>query len=449
MLNILQGAHPNRLVKKRSVYMFAASGALAVTMMLGACKSNRLYEAPKVSSFRGKTLPAPPGMVYVPSGTIFYKSSEDSSDVGRNVSLSAFFIDETEVTNKEYRAFVNWVADSVAVTDYLNDDQFFLPEGEATALNADAERPIDWKRVRKMSPLWQNNSLEIQEKLQPMLNYEGGRRSLNPGVLNYRFTYLKADRTNRSEYVTDTVAVMPVEDIWSRDFPNAQLTAMDANYFNHESFDHNPVVGVTWKQARAYTDWRGKEIMSRLQKNSYLKGFQLTFNLPTEAQWQYASEGKLDPRDTMSRSMLTIKDRKVRDKQRLAVNFKQGEGTYSRDGATFTVPVKSYAPNAFGVYNMAGNVSEWTLDAYSPSAIAFVNDLNPVLLYDADESDSYALKRKVVKGGSWKDNGGFLDSDARNYEEQGAAHSYIGFRCVMSAVEVPTEHLKTRRYRSE
>ncbi|WP_134092130.1 SUMF1/EgtB/PvdO family nonheme iron enzyme [Olivibacter sp. XZL3] len=427
---------------------FSFYGLMVGVSLLTACKTNRIYDAPKVSTFRGNRLPAPPGMVYIPSGTIFYKSSQDSSDVGRNVSLSAFFIDETEVTNKQYREFVNWVADSVAVVDYLKDDQYFLEAGDAeNGMETDGQRLINWKRVEKESPLWQSKNVDIQERLRPMLTMKAGKRVPNSTLLNYRFSYLKTDGRTNDQYVTETVAVMPIEDIWSKDFPNAQLNAMDVNYFNHQSFDYNPVVGVSWKQARAYADWRGKKIMASLQKNAYLKGYQLTFSLPTEAQWQYAAEGKLDPVDTVQRTRLTIKDRKT-DKKRLAVNFKQGEGTYSRDGSTFTVPVKAYTPNAFGVYNMAGNVSEWTLDAFSPSAIEFVNDLNPVLLYDADDDANDALKRKVVRGGSWKDNGRMLNSDARNYELQDEAHSYIGFRCVMSAFEMSTPQMKTRKYKN-
>jgi len=407
-----------------------------------ACNTNRLYETPDASAFKGGTLPAPPGMVYVPSGTILYKSSLDSNDVGRNVSLSAFFIDKTEVTNKQYRAFVDWVADSIAVTDFLNDDQYFLADaGDGTS------RQINWDRVKKVSPLWKSRDLSIQSRLAPMITMQGTKRVLNPEVVKYRFSYLKAGNgQGEPVHVVDTVSVMPVEDIWSKDFPNAQLMFMDANYFNHETYDNHPVVGVTWKQARAYTDWRGKEIMASVMKNSYLSGFQLTFSLPTEAQWQYAAEGKLDPRDTTVQTRMTIEDPES-DKRQLAVNFKQGEGTYSRDGATFTVPVKSYTPNAFGIYNMAGNVAEWTLDAFSPSAIEFVNDLNPVLLYDANEDDSDALQRKVVRGGSWKDNGELLNSETRGYELQNAAHSYVGFRCVMPAFEMTTQQSKTRKFR--
>lgn len=420
--------------------------ALFGIIFLMSCNTNRMYDAPRVSAFRGNQLPAPPGMVYIPSGTIFYKSSQDSAERGKNVSLSAFFIDQTEVTNIQYRKFVNWVADSVAVTDYLNDDTYFLEDAAQGNDSVGGDRLIDWKRVKKISPIWKNNDPAIQERVRPMTTMMGGKRVLNRDLLKYRFSYLKMDGKTNKQYVTDTVPVLPDEDIWSKDFPNAQMASMDANYFEHESFDYNPVVGVTWKQARAYADWRGKEIMAELQKNSYLKGYQLTFSLPTEAQWQYAAEGKLDPADTVQKTRFTIDDRKS-DKKRLAVNFKQGEGTYSRDGSTFTVPVKSYAPNAFGVYNMAGNVSEWTLDAFSPSAIEFVNDLNPVLLYDADDDANDMLKRKVVRGGSWKDNGTMLNSDTRNYEQQDEHHSYIGFRCVMSAFEMATPQVKTRKYK--
>jgi len=414
---------------------------LALIMAIAGCNSsNNIYKAPKVSAFKGGKLPAPPGMVYIPSGTILFKGSLDSGNVGKNISLSAFFIDEAEVTNKQYRQFVNWVADSIAVTDYLQDDQYFLD-----IASEDGEgRRINWKNVKRVSPIWQSSDPSIAERIAPMLELKGSTRSLNPEVVKYRFSYLKTKGNLKKEYVTDTVSVIPSEDIWSKDFPNAQLTSLDANYFTHQSFDYYPVVGVSWRQARGYSDWRGKDMMANVMKNSYLSGYQLTFSLPTEAQWQYAAEGKLDPRDTIAGTKMTIEG--AEGKEKLAVNYKQGEGTYSRDGATFTLPVKSYTPNKFGVYNMAGNVSEWTLDAYSPSAVAFVNDLNPVLLYDADDADADALKRKVVRGGSWKDNGEQLNSETRNYSVDYEPHSYIGFRCVMSAFEMPTTQSKTRKY---
>jgi sulfatase modifying factor 1 len=79
---------------------------------------------------------------------------------------------------------------------------------------------------------------------------------------------------------------------------------------------------------------------------------------------------------------------------------------------------------------MAGNVSEWTSSAFDEAASSFVHDMAPTLQYTAKASDPEVLKRKVVKGGSWKDVGYFLQNSSRTYEYQDSAKSYIGFRCV-------------------
>jgi formylglycine-generating enzyme required for sulfatase activity len=79
---------------------------------------------------------------------------------------------------------------------------------------------------------------------------------------------------------------------------------------------------------------------------------------------------------------------------------------------------------------MAGNVSEWTSSAYDESSSTFVHDLSPTFYYEAKANDPEVLKRKVVKGGSWKDIGYFLQNSTKSYEYQDTAKSYIGFRCV-------------------
>ena len=79
---------------------------------------------------------------------------------------------------------------------------------------------------------------------------------------------------------------------------------------------------------------------------------------------------------------------------------------------------------------MAGNVAEWTSSAFDESASSFVHDLAPTLEYEAKPSDAPVLKRKVVRGGSWKDVGFFLQNSTRTFEYQDTAKSYIGFRCV-------------------
>lgn len=416
-------------------------------LMLGACQS-RLYKTPPTRVQSAKSVVAPAGMVYIPSGTFYYKYTDANKQESRKVSVSAFFIDKTEVTNKQYAAFVNWVADSVAVTDYLHDDSFFLPSTGETIAEGKEVRRIDWGKVKKMSPLWQKAPAEIKEKLGPMMTLINGVRMPNPDLMKYRFYYVRMDGEKNNEYVMDTVKVYPRQNVWSDDFPNAQMAVMDANYFSNKVYQYNPVVGVTWKQARAYADWRNTQYKALFGNNPYLKNFRWSFSLPTEAQWQYAAEAKQNPDDTTERTVKTTVNA-LTGKEQLSLNYKQGEGTYASDGSTFTLPVTSYTPNAFGLYNMAGNVSEWTLDAFSPSASQLVNDLNPALLYDAKATDAPQMKRKVVRGGSWKDNGDMLNSDTRTFENQDDAHSYVGFRCVMAAFELTGEQVKTRKYNAK
>jgi formylglycine-generating enzyme required for sulfatase activity len=81
---------------------------------------------------------------------------------------------------------------------------------------------------------------------------------------------------------------------------------------------------------------------------------------------------------------------------------------------------------------MAGNVSEWTSNAYDESAYDFQHDLNPDYVYEAQEKDANVLKRKVIRGGSWKDVGYYLQTSARTYEYQDTAKCYLGFRNVMT-----------------
>ncbi|WP_207533109.1 SUMF1/EgtB/PvdO family nonheme iron enzyme [Desertivirga arenae] len=453
------GVSRTKLISKISVL-----AALLIAETITSCKSVDFYEAKPVYSSRGKTVFPPPGMVYVPAGTVIYKSSAEGD---RKVSLSPFFMDATEVTNYQYREFVNWVADSIAVVDILKDEKYFISskkskpavkskkgKGASTSSSSVALiKSIDWDKVRphgSKTPLWQNRDAEIQSKLQEakLVVEINGRNSLNKEMVKYGYFFRHAAGPNADKYVKENISVVPETDVWINDFPNSQVELMTENYYQTKAFDHYPVVGVSWMQARAYSNWRTKTSALLVNKtNNSLRNSALNFSLPTESQWQYAATGGVDPTDKEAirkNTLLTYKDKKSK-KEKLLVNYKQGEGNYTDDGSTFTLPVKSYAPNSFGLYNMNGNVAEWTLDAFSPSAIEFVHDLNPVLQYDADDKAPAAMKRKVVRGGSWKDSGQTLDIESRNYELQDRSHSYIGFRCVMPAVEVITDQVRTRK----
>ncbi len=115
-------------------------------------------------------------------------------------------------------------------------------------------------------------------------------------------------------------------------------------------------------------------------------------------------------------------------------NFKPNRGNYSDDGGLYPVRADSYFANDFGLFNMAGNVSEWTRNAYDESSNQFTHDFNPDYVYDAKEDDVITKKRKVIKGGSWKDIAYFIQNGSRSYEYQDTSKSFIGFRCVMSYI---------------
>jgi formylglycine-generating enzyme required for sulfatase activity len=127
------------------------------------------------------------------------------------------------------------------------------------------------------------------------------------------------------------------------------------------------------------------------------------------------------------------------DNSRLAngkhmANAKYSRGIYMEDKGAVTREVTAYDPNKYKLYNMAGNVAEWTASAHSNSANSKTHDFNPDFSYMAKQSDPKGLRRKVVKGGSWKDISYFLQCGVRTYEYQDEARSYIGFRCVRSCV---------------
>jgi gliding motility-associated lipoprotein GldK len=123
----------------------------------------------------------------------------------------------------------------------------------------------------------------------------------------------------------------------------------------------------------------------------------------------------------------------------LLANFKPGRGNYPEDGGFYTVRADAYWPNDFGLYNMAGNVAEWTSSLYYEGAYNFQHDMNPDIRFTASDNEAPRMKRKVVRGGSWKDAGYFLQTSSRNYEYQDTTKSYIGFRCVIDLPPVPTK----------
>jgi gliding motility-associated lipoprotein GldK len=436
----------------KKIYIIALSITAAFSSGCGRGSGGEVIGV-KTKNISNKTVPL--GMVYIPAGTFVMGQTDQDitfAQIAQNkqVTVQAFFMDETEITNSKYRQFVNWVRDSIAIKDYLQDPNYFIKPKKGTP-DPNAPQHIDWKKARTV---WSNKkgaAAGNAAKLQAMY-YQGedkvfDKNEIDVRILKYNFAIYKfreaanfrTDKSRRrsDNILRDTVAIYPDTLVWLSDFAYAQNEPLTQGYFSHPAFKDYPVVGVTWRQARAFTVWRTRLYQGYAHSRKMPEYIRADYMLPTEAEFEYASRGGRIGNDYPWGGPY------IRNaKGCLMANFKPGRGNYIDDGGPFTVNVKSYYPNDFGLYNMAGNVSEWTSSAFDESASTFTHDLNPTFNYEAKANDPEVLKRKSVRGGSWKDIGYFLQNSTRSFEYQDTAKSYVGFRCV---THFPGRDIKDKR----
>lgn len=369
------------------------------------------------------TPPTPYGMVYVPSGYFHMGSSDQDINYlytarNKEVTVQGFYMDATEITNNEYRQFVYWVRDSIA--------HKLLGQVK----NVNGEEYIDWKqKINYGDPA----TLEkIDAMIYPSEDRIWGRKDIDVRKLIYHSeTYnLKAAAMDKGKHprnsfiVKSDTPIYPDTLCWIREFSYSYNDPMAKMYFWHPAFDNYPVVGVNWNQASAFCVWRTRLWSDyRTSKGQYSEG---EFRLPTEAEWEYAARGG------RSQSPYPWGGPYLRNKKGcLLANFKPGRGNYAEDGGVYPVRADAYWPNDYGLYNMAGNVAEWTSSAYYANGYSFAMDLNPDIQVNVPNTAPLKMQRKVVRGGSWKDIGFFLQVSTRTYEYQDSAKSSIGFRCVI------------------
>lgn len=409
----------------------------------------------------------PYGMVLVEGGAyIMGKSDEDLAQLqnapAKTVTVPSFYMDETEITNSEYRQFVYWVKDSIALAmlarkaDELelgedNNDgigEFAFKDADTTDLNEFqkymrenyydvsedlyAGRALNWDAdlTWDTEDFIDNNYAEVMDSLYlpPELWYNGEIK-LDVSKLVYAYTWFDAEaaaaesKRTRKQFIDRTpfikkeeIQIYPDTTVWIKDFTYSYNEPMHNDYFSHPAYQDYPVVGVSWSQAVAFCNWRTNF------KNGYQrdkgKPNVSRFRLPNEAEWEYAARGGIPSGTYPWGSPYLLNDRAC-----FLANFKPLRGDYAVDQAVYTVEAKSYLPNDYNLYNMAGNVAEWTNSSYDAGSYEYVASLNPNISF-ANE------KRKVVRGGSWKDVAYFLRVSSRDYEYSDTARSYIGFRTV-------------------
>ncbi len=320
----------------------------------------------------GAAAPPPEGMVWIPPSEFVMGSdasyARPDERPAHRVRVDGFWMDVTEVTNAQFRKFV-----------------------DATKYKTVAERAIDWEVLRKQCP--PGTPKPPDEMLQP------GSLVFTPPSQAVRL-----DNPGQWwQWVTGA----------SWQHPEGPSSNLDGKA------DH-PVVHIAFEDALAYCAWAKKR-------------------LPTEAQWECAARGGLLGKQ------FTWGDEALEAKR---ANIWQGEFPQKNtmeDGYARTAPVKQYAPNAFGLFDMAGNVWEWTSDLYRADSYArqvaqagptgvTVNPTGPN--DSADPRNPDAPESRVHRGGSYLCHASYCSSyrpSARMSCTPDTGLQHLGFRCVQNA----------------
>lgn len=366
----------------------------------------------------------------------------------RDISVDDFYMDCTEVTNRQYREFLQEVLDSVVSqrAPLFEGDRRKAKESLYTVNPITGERRIDTKPF-----LYRYETYDHEAEMKRRYRTDPAARGYNTDLpvdesvqtITKDTAYITADGRVVREKITRPytgaydflntyiVNVYPDTTCWVNDFPGAVNARYARYYFWHPDYQDYPVVGVTWEQANAYCAWR-TERMRRVMGDDYRN--EQPFRLPTEAEWEYAARGKT------RNEFPWVKEAAGYGTGAVMANFMPDRGDYTKDGNVITSRVGIYRPNTMGLYDMAGNVAEWTSTHYTAAGVEAMNNINPELQYSAAENDPYNMKRKSVRGGSWKDPESHIRSAWRSYEYQNRPRCYIGFRCVRSVATTPSEN---------
>jgi formylglycine-generating enzyme len=420
----------------------------------------------------GYQQPTGPNLVFIQGGTFTMGRVEEDvmykwDNHPRRVTVASFYMDETEISNQDYREYVHWLSR--------------VYPGDRAKINAALPDTNLWRSELAYNEPYVNNYFR------------------HPAYSDYPVVGVSWIQANSyCSWRTDRVNEKILVDRGVLQYDNTQ---QGENVFTTDAYLTGLYQGTAGNNPRQVR-WEDGILLP-------------SYRLPTEAEWEYAAYGLIGNTDG---ELLT--DRRIypwngaylrkdsrRDKGQLRANFVRGRGDMMgmagalNDNADITAPVYSYEPNDYGLYCMAGNVNEWVADVYRPLSFLDVNEFQPFRgnvitefrrgpdggymrnqygelirdtiadyrnfrdgsvdsqivesgdwngevggttnnMYVQDDRPGYFSSSindevRVYKGGSWKDRSYWLVPGTRRYLEQSRAQNDLGFRCVMDRTGSP------------
>lgn len=472
---------------------FLSVSAVTLSLLLGftscskkdaSSKTGWKYNDPKNGGFEVRDYPGQetgPGLVFIEGGSFLMGQTEqdvayDYNNIPRKVTVSSFYMDETEVANVDYLEYLFWL-DRVFGADY----------------------PEVWRGALPDTLVWRDELAYNDPYVEYYLRHPAYKDYPVVGV-----NWLQANEYCkwRSDRVNELLLV-------DKGILNENPNQLNEDNFNTGSYLAGQYEGDVKKNLPDLNPNGAGERKVRFEDGI----LQPNYRLPTEAEWEYAALGLAGNQPFNDEERIT--DRRIypwngtslrypkggRFQGRFLANFKRAKGDNMgiagklNDNGSITTPVNSFWPNDFGLYNMAGNVNEWVADVYRPLTFVDEDDFNPyrgnvfmTKVLDADgipvEKDSLGRlqfeavkeednvnrrnykkadvinfldgdeqsevtynfgvsslitdKARVIKGGSWEDRTYWLAPGTRRFLDQEQASRSLGFRCAMDRVGSPS-----------